>query len=131
MQTGMSRILKHASLLPALLPLTIAVNVPHVARAASASFTPIGNLDSSVDPTGSFATGDTPAAMSAARWTRLTGFIELAGQPPGTPSQANGISSDGRIIVGSLNDEAFRWSEKGRFLILRKLSGACRDGSSG
>ena len=45
MQSGNSNIMKPASLAPALLSLTIALNITHVSRAASATFTPIGNLD--------------------------------------------------------------------------------------
>ncbi len=66
---------------------------------------------------------DTPDAITAVRWSRDAGLQRLAGQAPGVPSQANGISADGRTIVGTVNVRAFAWTETGLLRMLGELPG--------
>ncbi len=74
--------------------------------------------------------GASNGLAEAFRWTEQTGMVGL-GFLPGGPvksSGAGGISSDGRVIVGSsrsaFGTEAFRWTEETGMIGLGDLPGA-------
>jgi uncharacterized membrane protein len=74
------------------------------AVAGDQTYIVVGN---SVGPPG---TPGEPRFVRAFRWTPAVGMRRLlASTGPTEPSQALGISSDGRVIVGQVGSEAFLW----------------------
>jgi hypothetical protein len=49
----------------------------------------------------------------AFRWTEADGMVDLGYLPGGTVSDSNGISADGKVIVGASGLQAYRWTEVG------------------
>jgi probable HAF family extracellular repeat protein len=98
------------------------------ARAAGASFTPIGDLPGgvsggtavAVSADGSVVVGASSSANGdeAVRWTRSGGLVGLGDLPGGVfRSEADGVSADGNVIVGAGNvgidaalRQAYRWT---------------------
>ncbi len=57
------------------------------------------------------ARGGIAGVNQAFRWTAATGMQLLTGMPSSPASVASDISADGRVIVGCLGNEAYRWTE--------------------
>ncbi|QDU55561.1 hypothetical protein [Aeoliella mucimassa] len=71
----------------------------------------------------------------AFRWTEGGGFQSLTQQLPGSPSgsSANGISADGKVIVGGTTGSyktAFRWTSNDGGIVLGDLPGGQLDSSA-
>jgi uncharacterized membrane protein len=52
----------------------------------------------------------TPDATVAARWVQGVGMVRLSGVPTDNYSEGDGMSPDGTIVVGTVGQDAFRWS---------------------
>jgi probable HAF family extracellular repeat protein len=112
------------------------------ARAAGASFTPIGDLPGgnfsssaiAVSADGSLvvgASGSASGTQEAFRWTRAGGMVGLGDLPGGEfYSVANSVSADGSVVAGYATvapgttvHQAFRWTAAGGMVGLGYLPG--------
>lgn len=89
-----------------------------------------GTVASGVSGDGSVVVGSTVfnGSGQAFYWTSTTGFVNLAGDLPGTASSslATSVSDDGQVIVGGFTDgeeRAFRWTSSDGGIDLGDLSG--------
>ncbi|MCG3121870.1 MAG: hypothetical protein GIKADHBN_00242 [Phycisphaerales bacterium] len=77
-----------------------------------------------------------PGLFRSFRWTSTGGLSELGPMPGYSETLANGVSSDGLVVVGyAINSPAgdfvaFRWAQSGGFQSLGHLAGAARPQSS-
>ncbi|MBP7566254.1 MAG: autotransporter domain-containing protein [Burkholderiaceae bacterium] len=103
---------------------------------AGRTFSWVRGLDASGNvAVGTFGTASSFA--SAFRWTAATGWVDLGRLNSGDSAQANGVSADGSVVIGSAADgalsnlpRAFRWTSAG-LVSLGTLNGLTTSSSWG